>query len=126
MLDNKGILYFNATDLASHLSCNHLTQLDAEVARGARAKPKSWDPFLEVLRKRGGLHEQAYLDHLEEAGCEIVRIECVGLEQRHAEETATAMRFGAAIISQGLLSDGRWGGCADILRRADTRSDLGY
>ena len=42
MLDNKGLLHFSATDLAGHLSCNHLTQLDAEVARGARAKPKSW------------------------------------------------------------------------------------
>ncbi|MCY4319758.1 MAG: hypothetical protein OXE76_11355 [Alphaproteobacteria bacterium] len=67
MLDNKGILYFSATDLVSHLSCNHLTQLDAGVARDARAKPKSWNLLLEVLRKRGGRHEQAYLDHLEEA-----------------------------------------------------------
>ncbi len=125
MLDNKGILYFSATDLANHLSCNHLTQLDAEVARDARAKPKGWDPLLEVLRKRGDLHEQAYLDRLEEAGCKIVRIEGVGLEQRHAEETATAMRSGATIISQGVLSDGRWGGRADILRRVDTPSDLG-
>ena len=125
MLDNKGILHFSATDLAGHLSCNHLTQLDAEVARGARVKPKSWDPLLEVLRKRGDLHEQAYLDHLEGAGYEIVRIEGVGLEEKHAEETVAAMRSGAAIISQGVLLDGRWGGRADILRRVDTPSDLG-
>ena len=79
MLDNKGILQFSASDLAGHLSCNHLTQLDAEVARGVRAKPRSWDPLLEILRKRGDLHEQAYLDHLEGAEYEIVRIEGVGL-----------------------------------------------
>ena len=125
MLDNKGILHFSATDLAGHLSCNHLTQLDAEVARGARAKPKSWDPLLEILRKRGDLHEQAYLDHLEEAGYEIVRIEGAGLEERQAEETVAAMRSGAAIISQGVLLDGRWGGRADILSRVDTPSSLG-
>ena len=125
MLDDKGILHFSATDLAGHLSCNHLTQLDAEVARGARAKPKSWDPLLEILRKRGDLHEQAYLDHLEEAGYEIVRIEGAGLEERQAEETVAAMRSGAAIISQGVLLDGRWGGRADILSRVDTPSSLG-
>ena len=125
MLDDKGILHFSATDLAGHLSCNHLTQLDAEVARGVRAKPKSWDPLLEILRKRGDLHEQAYLDHLEEAGYEIVRIEGAGLEERQAEETVAAMRSGAAIISQGVLLDGRWGGRADILSRVDTPSSLG-
>ena len=53
MLDNNEILQLSATDLAGHLSCIHLTQPDAEVARGARAKPKSWDPLLEILRKRG-------------------------------------------------------------------------
>ena len=125
MLDKRGILHFSATDLAGHLSCSHLTQLDAEVARGARAKPKSWDPLLEVLRKRGDLHEKAYLDHLEGAGYEIVRVEGVGLEEKHAEETLAAMRSGVAIISQGVLLDGRWGGRADILRRVDTPSALG-
>ena len=125
MLDNKGILHFSATNLAAHLNCNHLTQLDAEVARGTRAKPKIWDPLLEILRKRGDLHEQAYLDHLEGAGYEIVRIEGVGLDEKQAKETAAAMRTGAAIISQGALLHERWGGRADILKRVDTPSDLG-
>ena len=125
MLDTKGILHFSATDLAGHLSCNHLTQLDAEVARGARAKPKSWDPLLEILHKRGDLHEQAYLKHLEGAGYEIVRIVGAGLEEKQAEETVAAMGSGAAIISQAVLLDGRWGGRADILRRIDTPSALG-
>ena len=40
MMDSKGILHFSAIDLAGHLSCKFLTQLDAEVARGVRAKPK--------------------------------------------------------------------------------------
>ena len=125
MMDSKGILHFSATDLAGHLSCNFLTQLDAEVARGVRAKPKRWDPLLEILRKRGDLHEQAYLDHLEEAGYEVVRIEGAGLEEKQAKETLAAMVSGAAIISQGVLLDGRWGGRADILRRTDTPSGLG-
>ena len=74
---------------------------------------------------RGDLHEQAYLDHLEEAGYEIVRIQGSGLEEKQAKETLAAMVSGAAIISQGVLSDGRWGGRADILRRTDTPSGLG-
>ena len=45
---------------------------------------------------------RAYLDHLEGAGYEIVRIEGAGLEERQAEETVAAMRSGAAIISQGV------------------------
>ena len=125
MLDNKGILHFSATDLAGHLSCNHLTGLDAEVAIGSRAKPKSWDPLLEVLRKRGDLHERAYLDRLKGAGYEIVRIDGAGVEEKQAEETAAAMLSGAAIISQGVMLHERWGGRADILKRVDTTSDLG-
>ena len=125
MLDNKGILHLSATDLAGHLSCNHLTRLDTEVAKGSRTKPKSWDPLLEILRKRGDLHEQAYLDRLGGAGYEIVRIEGVDLEEKQADETAAAMRSGAAIISQGVLLHERWGGRADILRRVDAASDLG-
>jgi hypothetical protein len=43
-------------------SCRHLTALDVEVARGTRSKPRVWDPVLELLAKRGALHEASYLD----------------------------------------------------------------
>ncbi len=125
MLNNKGSLSFSATDLAGHLDCNHLTQLNAEEVRGARAKPSSWDPLLDILRRRGDQHEQAYLDHLQAAGHDIVRIEGLGLEEEQVRQTLAAMDSGAAIISQGALLRGRWGGRADILRRVDTPSRLG-
>ena len=125
MLDDKRNLRFSATDLAGHLSCSHLTQLDAETARGTRAKPTGWDPLLEILRRRGDLHEQSYLCHLEGAGYKVVRIDGVGLDETQAEETVSAMRSGASIISQGVLLDGQWGGRADILKRVDTPSCLG-
>ncbi len=125
MLNRKGILHFSATDLAGHLSCNYLTQLDAEVARGTREKPESWDPLLENLRKRGEQHEQEYLKFLEETGCDILRIEGSGLDEKYAEETLAAMRSGATIISQGVLLHERWGGRADILKRVDKPSNLG-
>ncbi len=125
MRNRNGILHFSATDLAGHLSCNHLTQLDVEAARGKRTTPESWNPLLEILRKRGELHEQGYLNHLEENGHEILQIEGSGLDKNHAEETLAAMQSGATIISQGVLLHGRWGGRADILKRIDQPSKLG-
>ena len=125
MRNRKGILHFSATDLAGHLSCNHLTQLDVEVARGTRTTPESWNPLLDILRKRGELHEQDYLNHLEENGHEILQIEGSGLNENRAEETLAAMQSGATIISQGVLLHERWGGRADILKRIDQPSKLG-
>ena len=125
MRNHDGVLHLSATDLAGHLSCAHLTALDAAVARGTREKPKYWDPLGDILRARGNQHEQAYLDHLQDAGYEIVQIGDIGLNRKAADETAAAMRDGAAIISQGVLLHERWGGRADILRRVDTPSELG-
>ena len=125
MRTHDGILHLSATDLAGHLSCAHLTALDAAVARGTRDKPRYWDPLSDILRARGNQHEQAYLDNLQDAGYEIVQIGDIGLNRKAADETAAAMRDGAAIISQGVLLHERWGGRADILRRIDTPSDLG-
>ena len=125
MWSHNETLHFSATDLAGHLSCAHLTAMDAAVAKGTRDKPKHWDPLLDILRARGRLHEEAYLDHLEAEGYEIARIEDIGLNRQSADETAAAMRDGAAMISQGVLLHERWGGRADILRRVDTHSELG-
>ena len=53
-------IVLSASDLTGHLNCRHLTALDVEVARGTRAKPKVWDPVLELLAERGALHEASY------------------------------------------------------------------
>ena len=54
----------SATDLANHLSCPHLTNLDLRLASGEIAAP-SWDnPHLQVLRQRGLEHEKAYIENL--------------------------------------------------------------
>ena len=55
-----GVIQFSAADLIGHLSCRHLTKLDAAVARGQLEAPKSYDPFLEILWQRGAAHERAY------------------------------------------------------------------
>ena len=120
-----GNLKLSAADLTGHLACPHLTNLNFAVAIGALAKPVIWDPFLELLRERGALHEQKYVTHLQDAGCNIVRIEGSGIDPHHAIQTIDAMRAGTQIIVQGAFNDGHWVGRPDILKRIETPSDLG-
>ena len=68
MLNADEIIYLTASDLVGHLDCRFLTSLDLAVAKGTVAKPKIWDPVLEVLAERGALHEQGYIEHLTAKG----------------------------------------------------------
>jgi hypothetical protein len=68
MLNVGGTIHLSATDLVGHLYCHYLTDLDLQVAKGAVAKPKIWDPVLEVLAERGAQHEKSYIDHLQASG----------------------------------------------------------
>ena len=120
-----GSLHLSASDLTGHLACPHLSNLNFAVATGALEKPVVWDPFLELLRERGNLHEQKYITHLQDVGYNVVRIEDPGIDPHHTMQTIDAMRAGTPIIIQGAFSDGRWTGRPDILRRIETPSDLG-
>ncbi|TGW05494.1 nuclease, partial [Mesorhizobium sp. M2D.F.Ca.ET.145.01.1.1] len=95
------------------------------VAQGMLAKPASYDPFLEILRERGALHEQAYIDHLKNSGLDAVRIEGVDITVAAAGQTLDAMRAGTPVIIQGALLNGRWSGRTDVLFRVETPSALG-
>jgi len=110
----------SASDLVGHLNCRHLTALDRAVAEGVLAKPKVWDPLLQILSERGSAHELAYIEYLQEGGFEIARIEGVEVTDTAVAETLAAMKAGAPIIVQAALSAGGWIGRADILRRIDT------
>ena len=118
-------IQLSASDLVNHLACRHLTGLNLAAAKGMLTAPASWDPSLELLRQRGLAHEQGYIQHLEDSGLQVTRIEGVGVYEAAVAETVAAMREGCAVIVQGALSDGRWGGRPDILRRVETRSELG-
>ena len=52
---------FSATDIAKFLACQHIMSLDREEAEGKIRKPFFPDPGIELLRKLGLQHEQAYL-----------------------------------------------------------------
>ncbi|CCV08466.1 hypothetical protein MESS2_750015 [Mesorhizobium metallidurans STM 2683] len=118
-------IHLSATDLVGHLNCRHLTSLDYAVARGALAKPTSFDPFLEIFGERGAIHEQAYVDNLKACGLDTVWIEGVDITASTAEQTLNAMRAGLPIVVQDALKNGRWSGRADILRRVEIPSGLG-
>ena len=120
-----GRLQLSASDLVNHLACRRLTELNAEVAAGERAAPSRWDPTLELLRERGLAHEQAYLAHLQDHGHRVTSVGGVGIDDATVASTVEAMRTGREIIAQGALSDGRWSGRTDILRRVAMPSDLG-
>jgi predicted RecB family nuclease len=118
-------LQLSASDLVGHLNCHHLTQLNLQVAHGARGKPELWDPSLEILWERGAAHERAYVQHLRECGRQVVEIEGVGITPALVEKTCEAMRAGVDVIVQAAFLDGVWSGRADVLLRVDSKSDLG-
>jgi uncharacterized protein len=74
-----GELRPTASDLAGHLECRHLTQLEKAVALGALKRPVFWDPALEALWARGQSHEQDYVHHLAAEGLEPSLIEGIDI-----------------------------------------------
>jgi uncharacterized protein len=119
------LLRLSATDLANHLGCIHLSQLNRAAARGLARRPRWDDPLGALLRERGDQHEKAYLAHLRAARTlEIVEIP-VEPGADGGERTAAAMRAGADVIYQAPLGDERWYGRADFLIKVPRPSALG-
>ncbi len=124
MKANAHQFLLSALDLADHLACRHLTELNRAVAEGRRAAPGWRDPSLALLQERGLAHEQAYVAHLRAGGLEVVELREVDGDTA-VERTRAAMRQGAGAIVQAALRDGRWTGRADVLLRIAEPSDLG-
>jgi uncharacterized protein len=118
------LLQLSATDLANHLGCAHLSQLDRAVAERRAERPRRRDPIIDLLTERGREHEAAYLAHLRAQKLRVVEIRSApGTDG--VETTLAAMRDGADIIYQAPLADDRWHGRADFLRRVARPSALG-
>jgi predicted RecB family nuclease len=117
-------IQLSASDLVGHLNCRNLTELDLAVANGVLAKPKAWNPVLEVLRERGFRHERDYIEHLRAKGLEIETIGGVGLDAKAIADTVEAMKLGRPVIVQGALLTGNWGGRIDVMLRVELPSDL--
>ena len=125
MEEKNGEIRLSASDLVNHLACRRLTELNRQVATGAQAAPGEWDPTLELMWERGLAHEEAYIGHLEAAGCRVTRIEGVGIDASAVAATLAAMKGGDEVIVQGALAEGRWAGRMDVLRRVTVPSSLG-
>jgi uncharacterized protein len=118
------LLQLSATDLANHLGCAHLSRLDLAVAEGRAQRLKRRDPIVELLTERGREHEAKYLKHLRAQKLRVVEVRAApGADS--VETTLAAMRDGADVIYQAPLSDARWHGRADFLRKVARPSDLG-
>jgi uncharacterized protein len=118
------LLRLSATDLANHLGCVHLSQLDLAVAEGRARRPQRNDPIVDLLAERGREHEAKYLKHLREQKLGVVEIR-VPTGEVGVETTLNAMRDGADVIYQAPLADEHWYGRADFLVKTDRASELG-
>lgn len=114
-------LMLSATDLARHLGCPHLTQLDRAAAEGRAEVPMWTDPVLEMLKQRGIDHEAAYGKHLADQGLRVAEVGREGSMDRVVE----LMRAGTDVILQAPLAHGRFTGTADFLRKVSHPSALG-
>ena len=121
-LSSDQSLRLSPTDLANHLACPHLTQLELRVLRGELERPFLEDPYGAVIRRKGNEHEAAYLARLEEAGKRVARMPTYddeGFDSTEARRlTEETIRIGEAeVIYQAYLTDGTWRGFADFLER---------
>ncbi len=126
----EGRLVYAASDLNDYVECKRLVELEALVACGTLERPDLEDPQAELLRRKGGDHERAYLDQMRTRfPGDVVEFQRSpsGIEayRRADQQTLEAMRRGAPIIYQATFFDGRFLGHADFLRRVEEPSDLG-
>ena len=84
------LLRLSATDLANHLGCAHLSQLDLAVAEGRARRPHRKDPIVELLTERGREHEAAYLKHLRAQKLIVAEITQPTTSRRLSPPCATA------------------------------------
>jgi len=119
----NGEILFSPSDLNAFLECEHLTQLELAVARGALERPADENPQADLVKRKGGEHERDYLQALVAEGREVVTIPNGWDLAVAARATAEAMRGGAEVIYQACFVDGSWRGFADFIER---QADGGY
>jgi uncharacterized protein len=111
---------FSPSHLNDFLECEHLAALGLAVARGELARPDVQDPQAELIRRKGGEHERAYLALLRAAGKSVLVVETDDRDwKRAADLTTVAIRSRSHdVIYQGLFVDpGGWRGVADFIER---------
>lgn len=118
-------LVLSATDLSNFLGCRHRTGLDMEVAYGKRRRPYRDDPLLELLWQRGDEHEKRFVESLRAEVRTLVDLGGLDDPVERVAVTLEEMAKGTDVIVQGGLSDDRWFGKPDVMRRVALPSALG-
>ncbi|MGM0934046.1 MAG: TM0106 family RecB-like putative nuclease [Bacteroidota bacterium] len=120
---NNQIIY-SPTDLSSHSSCKHLTQLNKQHAIGEIEDPEVYtNRVLQMLIQKGIEFEDSHLQEFKDQGKAIAEI----TQDTHTEKmTIEAMQKGVDLIYQAYLKEkDKWMGRADFLLKVDKPSDLG-
>ncbi|RPA66884.1 TM0106 family RecB-like putative nuclease [Cyclobacteriaceae bacterium YHN15] len=117
-------IIYSPTDLANHISCGHLTQLNKLAAFGELEKPHTYSRVLEMLRQKGISFEDQFLEQLKAEGKSIV---IISRESKIAhKEVIEAMALGVDVIYQAKLTEeDEWEGWADFLIKAEGSSIFG-
>src|ERR687892_1550877 len=110
-LADDGTLRLSPSDLANHLACAHLTQLELRVQRGEFVRPVVDDPYGQIIMRKGNEHEGAYLARVVAQGQRVARMLTYDDEGFDAEaarrDTEDAIRAAHAdVIYQAYLTDG--------------------
>lgn len=120
--DNQ--IKYSPSDLANHISCSHLTELNKLVARGELDAPEKYhNPSLAALIEKGESFEQQHLEELKSRGLKVCEIEFGSGDAE--EKTLDAMTQGFDVIYQARLISSKWSGWADFLIKIDRPSKLG-
>jgi predicted RecB family nuclease len=108
-------VHLSPSHLNDFLECEHLTALELAVARGELARPQRDDGQAELIRRKGGEHERAYLADLLAQGNRVVEIELSDDWHAAASCTEEAMRSLADVVYQAVFVHNGWRGIADFL-----------
>jgi uncharacterized protein len=117
-------IHLSASDLSTHIACEHATFLNINEAKGLLAPPKSIDALLNVLQQKGEEFEDDYMKQLRDEGKSVIEIDKADRRQA-LHDTLKAMRSGVDVIYQARLEHDIWNGWADFLIKVDEASALG-
>lgn len=111
-------LILSATDLANHIHCNHLTELNKKAVNKELKKPSYENRLLEILQEKGKDFEKQYLTDLISKENKVY---CIDIKKPHPfQNTIKAMEEGYDYIYQARLCDNNWQGWADFLIKVPT------
>jgi uncharacterized protein len=114
-------IIFSPSDLANHISCKHLTNLNKKAALGELKKPAYKYRVLDMLRERGLKFEEFFLQQLRIEGNLLLKSIKRIAKQNKKPFPLWKMENGVDVIYQArLVEKGIWGGWSDFILKLNT------